>query len=117
LQESVLKIGKPHSQTVDALKLWLDGKSEGPSGRCAPSFSGLNSSRLENQNDLVALHPTFEKDWLARLADLPYLRLLCPIRSVPFYSTRILDLSHSNCRILMSMNQLLSSRCERSIKR
>ncbi|PMD37545.1 hypothetical protein L207DRAFT_636226 [Hyaloscypha variabilis F] len=77
LQEAVLKMGKPHAGTVEAFKLWLDGKSEGPGGRHAPSFSGLSAARLNNEEDLVALHPAFDKDWLATLAELPYLRLLC----------------------------------------
>lgn len=77
LQEAVLKMGKPHCGAVEALKLWLDGKSEGPEGRHAPTFSGLCAARLNNEEDLVALHPEFDKDWLAKLVELPYLRLLC----------------------------------------
>jgi hypothetical protein len=80
LQESVLKMGKPQSGTVEALKLWLDGESEGSDGRHAPSFSGLSAARLNTEEDLVALHPVFEKDWLTRLVELPYLRLLCLVR-------------------------------------
>ncbi|KAE9364413.1 hypothetical protein N431DRAFT_519815 [Stipitochalara longipes BDJ] len=52
LQEAVLKMGKPHSGTVEAFKLWLDGKSKGPGGRHAPSFSGLSAARLNNEEDL-----------------------------------------------------------------
>ncbi|KAE9375349.1 hypothetical protein N431DRAFT_402786 [Stipitochalara longipes BDJ] len=76
LQQTILKMERPQSGTVEALKLWLDGKSEGPSGRHAPSFSGLMAHRLDDKEDLVAMHPAFEKDWLARLVELPYLRLL-----------------------------------------
>jgi hypothetical protein len=81
LQQTVLKMEKPQSGTVEALKLWLDGRSEGPSGRHAPSFSGLMAHRLDDEEDLVAMHPAFEKDWLARLVELPYLRLLCLVSS------------------------------------
>jgi hypothetical protein len=77
LQQAILKMEKPQSGTVDALKLWLDGRSEGPYGRHAPSFSGLSAYRLDDEENLIALHPVFEKDWLARLVELPYLRLLC----------------------------------------
>jgi hypothetical protein len=77
LQQEILKMEKPQSGTVEALKLWLDGRSEGPSGRHAPSFSGPSARRLEDEETLVALHPAFENDWLARLVELPYLRLLC----------------------------------------
>jgi hypothetical protein len=72
---------KPQSGTVEALKLWLDGRSEGPGGRHAPSFSGLMAHRLDDEENLVAMHPAFEKDWLARLVELPYLRLLCLVNS------------------------------------
>jgi hypothetical protein len=74
LQETVLKMGKPQSGTIEALKLWLDAKSD---GREAPTFEGQMANRLKDVNDLVALHPEFERDWLARLADLPYLRYFC----------------------------------------
>jgi hypothetical protein len=77
LQQEVLKMERPQSGSVEALKLWLDGKSEGPNGRHAPSFSGLMAHRLDDVENLVALHPKFEKDWLARLVELPYLRLFC----------------------------------------
>lgn len=77
LQQTVLNMEKPQSGTVEALKLWLDGRSEGPSGRHAPSFSGLMAHRLDDEDNLVAMHPAFEKDWLARLVELPYLRLIC----------------------------------------
>ena len=81
LQETVLKMEKPQSGTVEALKLWLDGRSEGPGGRHAPSFSGLMAHRLDDEENLVAMHPAFEKDWLARLVEVPYLRLLCLVNS------------------------------------
>ena len=77
LQETVLKMGKPESKTIEATRLWFDGKSEGVNGRHAPSFSGLGADRLLDESDLVALHPAFERDWLVKLASLPYLRLLC----------------------------------------
>jgi len=82
LQETVLKMERPQSGTVEALRLWLDGRSEGPGGRHAPSFSGLMSHRLDQEEDLVALHPAFEKDWLAKLVELPYLRLLFLVDSI-----------------------------------
>ncbi len=77
MQETVLKMAKPQSGTLEALKLWLAGKSEGPNGRTAPSFSGLMANRLHDEHDLVALHPEFARDWLARLVEIPYLRHLC----------------------------------------
>jgi hypothetical protein len=72
----VLKMEKPHSETVEALKLWLDGKSEGSSGRTFKSFQGLSAARLDDHNELVALHPPFDRDWLTRFVELPYLRQL-----------------------------------------
>jgi hypothetical protein len=83
LQEAVLKMEKPQARTVEALKLWLDGKSEGRNGRFAPSFSGLSATRLDDESDLVALHPAFQKDWLARLVQMPYLRMLCLVYALP----------------------------------
>lgn len=77
LQETVLKMGKPEPKTIKATKLWFDGKSEGVNGRHAPTFSGLGADRLSDENDLVALHSASKRDWLVRLASLPYLRLLC----------------------------------------
>ncbi|RFU33049.1 hypothetical protein B7463_g3287, partial [Scytalidium lignicola] len=77
LQEAVLKMGKPQSKTIEALKLWLDRRSGGPDRHRAPSFSGLSASQLDDENELIALHPEFEKDWLTRLVELPYLRLIC----------------------------------------
>ena len=76
-------MGKPQMETLKSLRLWLDGKSEGRDGRTAPSFQGLQTSRLNDENDLVALHPEFERDWLSRIVDLPYLRYFCFVR-VPF---------------------------------
>lgn len=77
LQETVLRMYKPQSDTIETLKLWLDSNSEGPNGRSAASLSGLSAARLNNEQNLVALHPPFERDWLAKLVELPYLRFLC----------------------------------------
>lgn len=84
LQSAVLKMEKPQSGTVEAFRLWLDGRSEGPGGRHAPTFSGLMAHRLEDEENLVAIHPAFEKDWLARLVELPYLRLFCLVDSTTY---------------------------------
>ncbi|KAL5325457.1 hypothetical protein ACEPPN_006582 [Leptodophora sp. 'Broadleaf-Isolate-01'] len=92
LQETILKMGKPEAETLRPLKLWLDGKSEGPNGRTAPVFQGLQASRLNDESDLVALHPAFERDWLSRIVDLPYLRYFClhsdVDESIAIYSMR-----------------------------
>jgi hypothetical protein len=80
LQETVLKMGKPQKKPVEALKLWLDGLSEGPNGRIAPSFQGLSANRLDDERDLVALHPEFDTDWLTRLVEVPHLRHLFLVR-------------------------------------
>ena len=77
LQEKVLGMTKPEQGSLKAAKLWFDGKSEGLNGRHAPSFSGLGATRLDDENDLVAVHLPFEKDWLVKFVSLPYLRLLC----------------------------------------
>lgn len=80
LQETVLNMGKPQMETLKPLRLWLDGKSEGRDGRTAPSFQGLQASRLNDEDDLVTLHPEFDRDWLSRIVDLPYLRYFCFVR-------------------------------------
>jgi hypothetical protein len=77
LQETVLKMSKPEPGSIEAAKVWFDGKSEGANGRHASSFSGLGATRLDDENDLIALHPAFVKDWLVKLVSLPYLRMLC----------------------------------------
>jgi hypothetical protein len=69
-------MGKPHSKALEALKMWLDGRTEGPNGRTVASFQGLSAQRLDDANDLVALHPHFERDWLNKLVELSFLRLL-----------------------------------------
>lgn len=73
-------MGKPQPKTVEALKRWLGGTSEGPEGRDVPSFQGFLNTRLNDENDLVALHPAFEQDWLSRIVDVPYLRYFCLVR-------------------------------------
>ena len=70
-------MGKPHSGALEALKMWLDGRTEGLTGRTIASFQGLSARRLDDTNDLVALHPPFEDDWLSKFVELPFLRLLC----------------------------------------
>jgi len=68
-------MSRPEASTVDSMKLWMDGKSGCHPRPC--SFSGLSAARLdsENRDDLVALHPPFENDWLITLLELPYIRL------------------------------------------
>lgn len=73
LQQSVLKIGKPQKGSLEALKFWLNGESEGSRGRTATTFTGLGATRLDDTNDLVALHTHTEQDWLTRLVGLPVL--------------------------------------------
>ncbi|KAH7372101.1 hypothetical protein BKA64DRAFT_262832 [Cadophora sp. MPI-SDFR-AT-0126] len=89
LQETILKMGKPQTETLRPLRLWLDGKS---GERTSPSFQGLLASRMNDENDLVALHPPFERDWLSRIVDLPYLRYFCfhsdVDESIAIYSMR-----------------------------
>lgn len=75
-------MSKPHPGSLEALKLWLNGESEGAGGRTIPSFQGLMAKRLDNADDLVALHPPFERDWLSRLVEYPFLRLLCLVRLI-----------------------------------
>ena len=83
LQEAVLKMERPQSRTVEAVQTWLNA----PNGRHAPSFSGLAAKRLDDESDLVALHPPFEKDWLSRLVDIPYLRFFCLV-SISFQALK-----------------------------
>jgi hypothetical protein len=71
---------KPESCTVKAVKSWLEGRSEGPNGRFAPSFSGLMATRLDGEDDLIALHPSFGNDWLTRLVRFPYVRAFALVR-------------------------------------
>jgi hypothetical protein len=104
----VLKMGKPQSETVEALKLWLNGKSEGPTGRTVKSFQGLSTCRLDDDSDLVALHPPFESDWLMQLAQLPYLRLL--FRVILNYMTPFDKCFDGNHRIQKLTNRSRSSR-------
>jgi hypothetical protein len=67
-------MGKPESMALQAVKSWLDGGSGGPGGRQAPSLSGLSGHRLDDENDLIAVHPPHESDLLSRLAEIPYLK-------------------------------------------
>jgi hypothetical protein len=96
-------MGKPQKKTVEALKLWLDGRSEGPNGRTAPSFQGLSATRLNDKADLVALHQEFERDWLARLVEIPYLRLFCLVSKGPSMSANVdkIDTLSTASRTLM----------------
>ncbi|KAH6666047.1 hypothetical protein B0J14DRAFT_205829 [Halenospora varia] len=80
LQGRILKMESPQSRSLETLRLWQNGDSEGSNGRRAPILSGLSAGRLENENDLVTLTPNspeFNTDWLVKLVSLPYLRLLC----------------------------------------
>jgi hypothetical protein len=63
-QQTILKMIKPHSRTVEALNSWMSGDAD---GRGAPVLAGLSASRLDDPHDLIALHPPVEKDWLTRL--------------------------------------------------
>ncbi|KAF4634798.1 hypothetical protein G7Y89_g3322 [Cudoniella acicularis] len=96
LQEKVSRMEKPMPQTIEALKCWLNGQSEGPNGRSAPSFApGSGATRLDDESDLVALHPAFEGDWLTKFVYLPYLRMLClnfhVDESIAIFSKKKLD--------------------------
>ncbi|KAH9209295.1 hypothetical protein DL95DRAFT_466970 [Leptodontidium sp. 2 PMI_412] len=48
--------------------------------------------QLNDESDLVALHSAFERDWLSRIVDLPYLRYFClhsdVDESIAIYSMR-----------------------------
>jgi len=77
LQETVLKMSKPDKSALEAAKAWFHGGTEGPNGRQATTFLGLGATRLDDEMDLVGLHPSFQKDWLVKLVSLPYLRMLC----------------------------------------
>lgn len=82
-------MAKPQRGTVKALRMWFDGKA----GLFhAPTFRGLQASRLKDADDLVALCPERENDLLSRIVEIPYFRLLClgaPVdESLNFYSKR-----------------------------
>lgn len=77
LQQTIYKMAKPQPGTVKAIKMWLNGETEGPNGRKAPSFLGLHATRLDDENDLVALCSERESDLLSRVVEVPYMRLLC----------------------------------------
>jgi hypothetical protein len=72
LQEGILKMCKPHQHTIETVKAWMDGTAD---GRGVPDVKGLSARRLEDPDDLVALHPPMEQDLLIRFARR-YLRLL-----------------------------------------
>jgi hypothetical protein len=82
---------KPNPESLKALKMWLDGKSGGPTGRSVATFQGLSAERLDHPNDLVALHPLFERDLLSKFVEIPFLRLLCLV-SPP---SSVLPLTHT----------------------
>lgn len=42
-------MSKPELGSIEAAKRWFDGKSEGPNGRQAPSFSGLGATRPDDE--------------------------------------------------------------------
>jgi hypothetical protein len=65
-------MGKPHRRTVKTFEAWTDGDAD---GRGVAVVSGLSAGRLEDADDLVALHPPMEQDWLVRFIR-KYLRIL-----------------------------------------
>ena len=69
-----MKIGKPQKEPLRSLKLWLDGKSE--DSLRGSTFIGLGATRLDEKDDLVALHPSMERDWLTRLVGFPLVKML-----------------------------------------
>ncbi|KAE8446494.1 hypothetical protein EG329_011957 [Mollisiaceae sp. DMI_Dod_QoI] len=62
-QKAVLDMIKPRWRTVKAFRSWLEGEADG-SG--IPKLAGLSADRLRDFDDLVALHPPAEQDWLTR---------------------------------------------------
>ncbi|CZR63603.1 uncharacterized protein PAC_13500 [Phialocephala subalpina] len=62
-QEAVLKMIRPRWRTVKALRSWLEGKADS-SG--IPKLGGLSTRRLQDYDDLVALHPAAGQDWPTR---------------------------------------------------
>jgi len=91
-------MGKPNPESLKALKMWLDGKSEGTTGRTVATFQGLSAERLDHPNDLVALHPTFERDWLNKLMEVPFLRLFCLVSPLSFNTYPRLYTPGFSCR-------------------
>ncbi len=63
-QKAVLDMIKPRWRTVKAFRSWLEGEADG-SG--IPKLAGLSADRLRDFDDLVALHPPAEQDWLTRV--------------------------------------------------
>lgn len=64
-------MGRPHLDTIKAFRAWMDGDAD---GRQVPVVTGLSARRLEDIDDLVALHPPMEQDWLVRFVR-KYLRI------------------------------------------
>jgi hypothetical protein len=74
LQETVLKMSKPESQDPWKQQNYcLMGSRRAQMGD-KPPYSQARSRSLDDENDLAALHPAFDRDWLVKLISLPYLR-------------------------------------------
>jgi fatty acid desaturase len=101
-------MAKPQTGAVNALRSWL----KNPNMCHAPAFSGLGAKRLEDEADLVALHPTYERDWLMKFAQLPYIRLFFLV--IFFQSSHSQQLSHTqDSRIDGSIAQFSMKKMER----
>ncbi|PQE18787.1 chorismate mutase protein [Rutstroemia sp. NJR-2017a WRK4] len=108
LQKSVLEMAKPQTGAVNALRSWL----KNPNMCHAPAFSGLGAKRLEDEADLVALHPTYERDWLMKFAQLPYIRLFFLVIFFPSKHSKQLSRTQDS-RIDGSIAQFSMKKMER----
>jgi hypothetical protein len=71
-------MSKPHRQTVEAAMAWMNGSAD---GRGVAVLSGPSAQRLNDKDDLVALHAQIEQDWLTRFVRR-YLRILFVVSSI-----------------------------------
>lgn len=65
-------MSKPNRHTIETSKAWMDGDAD---DRGVAVVTGLSAGRLRDADDLVALHPAMEQDWLVRFVRR-YLRIL-----------------------------------------
>lgn len=68
----MLKMIKPHHRTIEAVRSWMEGETDGTEVRV---LQGLSADRLLDTSDLIALHPPLEQDYLTRFVRR-YFRLL-----------------------------------------
>ncbi|KAH0542511.1 hypothetical protein FGG08_003107 [Glutinoglossum americanum] len=68
LEHAVLNLSHPSSRTLTAFRNWFHGLDR-PDGQRAPKLGGRSAHVLDDENDLIALHPAAEQN---RLTEFVY---------------------------------------------